>query len=197
MEHYKASLPYRDMIIGIGLDSNERGRPPSLFEEVFSLARHDGLHLTMHCDVGLEDTHEHIRQVASVVAGKGTDRIDHGLNAADRQDLMDLILKRDIGMTICPWAYLRYQPRGELGQKIRTLFDARIRININSDDPAYMDDCWVLHNMLLAKHLCGFSDKEIATLAENAVTISWAKQSVKDDILREIDLVYDKFYPSR
>ena len=195
MEHYKAALPYRDMIVGIGLDSNEYERPPLMFQEVFSLARRDGFRITMHCDVGQDNTHEHIRQVASVIGGNGTDRIDHGLNAADEGELVDLILKRDIGMTLCPWAYMRYQTYEELGPKMRILFDAGIRITINSDDPPYMDDAWILHNMLLAKHF-GFSDKEIATLARNAILISWAPQPVKERILKEVDAVYEKFYPS-
>lgn len=194
IEHYKASLPYHDIIVGIGLDSNEEDRPPSLFDDVFSLARRDGLKLTMHCDVDSKNTHEHIRQAASVVAGQGLDRIDHGLNAAETQGLIDLILKRDLGMTICPWSYLRHTTYAELGPKIRSLYDAGIKISINSDDPAYMEDCWILENMLLAKHLCGFDDKDITVLAKNAINISWAEPTVKENILREIDLVYDRFH---
>lgn len=194
MEHYIAAQPYCDMIVGIGLDACEEDRPPSLFEEVFSLARRDGLKLTMHCDVNQKDTPEHIRQVVSVVAGEGCDRIDHGLNAADDKTLMDLILKRDLGMTLCPWSYLRMSTFEKLGPSIRTLYDAGIRISVNSDDPAFMEDCWVLHNMLLAKHLCGFDDRDVAVLARNAVNISWAEQSVKDKILQEIDTVYEKFH---
>lgn len=197
MEHYKAAQPYRDMIVGIGLDSCEEDRPPSLFEEVFALARRDGFKLTMHCDVDQKDTPEHIRQAASVIAGEGADRIDHGFNAGQDQNLMDLILKRDLGMTICPWSYLRHTTHANLGPGIRTLYDAGIRISINSDDPSYMEDCWILHNMLLAKHLCGFNDKDIAVLARNAVTTSWAEQSVKEKILKEIETVYDEFYPSQ
>ncbi|KAJ9634987.1 hypothetical protein H2204_005942 [Knufia peltigerae] len=194
MEHYKAALPYRDIIVGVGLDSNEEDRPPVLFEEVFSLARRDGFKLTMHCDVDSKNTHEHIRQAASVVAGKGLDRIDHGMNAAEKQDLIELIQKRDLGMTICPWSYLRHTTYAELGPKIRTLYDAGIKICINSDDPAYMEDCWVLENLLLVKHLCGFNDKDIAVLAKNAINASWATPTVKNEILREIDEVYSKFY---
>ena len=197
MVHYKAALPYRDIIVGIGLDSNEEDRPPSLFEEVFSLARRDGFKLTMHCDVGSKNTNEHIRQAASVVAGGGLDRIDHGLNAADEPGLIHLILKRDVGMTICPWSYMRHETYATLGHRIRVLYDAGIKISINSDDPAYMEDCWIWHNILLVKHLCGFDDKEILVLARNAVHISWAKHSIKENILREINDVYDKFHPSR
>lgn len=194
MEHYKAALPYRDIIVGIGLDSNETDRPPQLFDEVFSLARRDGFKLTMHCDADSKNTHDHIRQAASTVAGHGLDRIDHGINAAEKQELMDLILKRDLGITICPWSYLRHTTFAELGPKIRTLYEAGIKISINSDDPAYMEDCWILENMLLVKRLCGFDDKDIATLARNAVQSSFAQPAVKDRLLQEIDSVYNKFY---
>ncbi|KAH9208905.1 hypothetical protein DL95DRAFT_344911 [Leptodontidium sp. 2 PMI_412] len=197
MEHYKAALPYRDLIVGVGLDSNETDRPPALFEAVFSLARRDGFKLTMHCDMDSKNCHEHIRQAASVVAGHGLDRIDHGLNSAENQSLIDLILKRDLGMTICPWSYLRHTTHAELGPKIRALYDAGVKVSINSDDPAYMEDCWILQNMLLVKHLCDFDDKDIAVLASNAVNICWAQPAIKANILKEIATVYDKFYPAK
>ncbi|KPI35873.1 putative deaminase [Cyphellophora attinorum] len=193
MEHYEAALPYRDIIVGIGLDSNEEDRPPVLFDEVFTRARKDGFKLTMHCDADSKNAHEHIRQCASVVAGHGLDRIDHGINAAEDQGLMNLIKERDLGMTICPWSYLRHTTFEELGPKIRTLLDVGIKVTINSDDPAYMEDCWVLHNMLLVRRLCNFSDREFLVLARNAVHACWASDAVKEGMLREIDLVQQHF----
>lgn len=197
MEHYVAALSYRDLIVGIGLDSNEVDRPPLLFDEVFSLARRDGFRLTMHCDADSKNTHEHIRQAASVIAGYGLDRIDHGINAAEEQSLINLILKRDLGMTICPWSYLRHTTFAELGPKIRALYDAGIKISINSDDPAYMEDCWILENILLVKRLCGFDDADVANLSRNAIRSSFAKPAVQESVLQEIDLVYKRFYPPR
>ena len=79
------------MIIGVGLDSNEEQRPPVLFEEVFARARADGFRLTAHCDVGKTYPLEHIRQVASVIGHTGAERIDHGLNAVESPELMELI----------------------------------------------------------------------------------------------------------
>jgi adenosine deaminase len=181
------------MIAGIGLDSLEGNRPPSLFEEVFTLARRDGFKLTMHCDVDQKNTEGHIRQVASVVAGGGCDRIDHGLNAVEDQSLVDLIHRRDLGMTICPWSYMRHTTYDALGPRIRTLYDAGIKISINSDDPSYMENTWILHNMLLVKHLCRFDDEDIVQLAKNATNSSWAEQSVKEQILDEIESVHKRF----
>ena len=57
------ALPYKDRIIGVGLDSSEVGHPPSKFERVFAKAREAGLKLTMHCDIDQVNSIEHIRQV--------------------------------------------------------------------------------------------------------------------------------------
>ncbi|KAH8801469.1 hypothetical protein F5884DRAFT_684259 [Xylogone sp. PMI_703] len=192
-EHYEAALSYRDMIIGIGLDSDEYLRPPSLFETVFSRARSDGFHLTCHCDVGQQDTQNHIRQVITSVGGTGAERIDHGLNAAQNPELIELIRQKGIGMTICPWAYLRHEPLEEIFPRMNILFDAGIKISIASDDPAYMEDSWILHNMLLAKRMCNFTNEDMIKLTRNAIDICWAPADIKLDILRELETVTATF----
>ena len=50
------SLPHKDWIVGVGLDSDERGNPPVKFKEVFTRARAEGYRLTMHCDVDQENS---------------------------------------------------------------------------------------------------------------------------------------------
>jgi hypothetical protein len=55
------SPPYKDWIVGVGLDSDERGNPPVEFEKVFARARAEGYLLTMHCDVDQPGTLDHIR----------------------------------------------------------------------------------------------------------------------------------------
>ena len=60
MEHLEMSLPYKDWIVGVGLDSDEKDNPPSKFAEVFARARQEGYLLTMHCDVNQVDIVDHI-----------------------------------------------------------------------------------------------------------------------------------------
>ncbi|KAJ6019117.1 Adenosine/adenine deaminase [Penicillium canescens] len=63
----------------VGLASNAYERPPLLFEEGFGLARADGLHVTMHCDFGQKDTHEHVRQaIFEVCGGRGRSELIMG-----------------------------------------------------------------------------------------------------------------------
>ncbi|KAH8176407.1 adenosine/AMP deaminase domain-containing protein [Sarocladium implicatum] len=186
MQHYHAAASYKDMIIGFGLDSNETNHPPSLFDDVFALARRDGFKITAHCDVGQRDTHANIRHVASSLGGEGADRIDHGLNAADEHDLNQIIVQRGIGMTICPWAYLRRWTHKEVADRMRALLAAGTKVCISSDSPAYMDDSWVLHNLLLTQQMCGLSNGEMASMMATSIKLSWATLSLKEELLQEL-----------
>lgn len=187
MEHYLASLAYRDMIVGIGLDSNEDRRPPLLFEEVYVRARADGFRLTAHCDVGKAYPLGHIHQTVKTVGRTGADRVDHGLNATDDPELMGLIREKGLGMTICPWSYIRHQPFDEVFERIRTLFDAGIKISIASDDPTFMEDTWMHENLILVERFCRFDEKDMMRLVGDAVDICWASDSVKKAIKQELD----------
>ncbi|RGP66122.1 adenosine deaminase [Fusarium sporotrichioides] len=189
METYESVLPYKDMVIGIGLDSDENDRPPLMFEEIYNRARKEGFRITAHCDVGQKDTHRNIRQVASDLGSTGADRIDHGLNAAQDPELIRTIKERGIGMTTTPWGYLRHEPVDEIFPRIRTLFDAGIPLAIASDDPAYMEDCWILHDMLLVKKMCDFSDEEMVRLTKHTIDMCWADETVKNEIRKELDEV--------
>lgn len=195
MGQYEAALPYKDMIIGIGLDSDELDRPPSLFYEVFERAKKNGFRLTAHCDFNQKNTHEHIRQVAENLGGDGTERIDHGMNAIDQDDLMNIIKSKGIGMTICPCAYIRHAPADEVFPRIRKLFDAGIRVTIASDDPAYMEDNWVLHGLYMVRDKCNFTDAEMVRLQRNAIEICWASDEDKEILKKELDDFEKEYSP--
>lgn len=195
MEHYLAALEYRNMIVGIGLDSSEDGRPPMLFEEVFTRARKDGFRLTAHCDVGKTYPLEHIHQVAFQIGATGGDRIDHGLNAAENPELLALIRETGVGMTICPWSYIRHQPMDEVFQKIRILFDGGIKIAIASDDPAFMEDTWILENLLVVQKFCTFTNDDVIRLTKDAIDMCWAPDDVKKEMLDEVTNVVSAMHP--
>ena len=44
------AVPFKDKIIGVGLDSSEVGHPPSKFERVFAQAREQGYLIVAHAD---------------------------------------------------------------------------------------------------------------------------------------------------
>lgn len=129
--------------------------------------------------------------VASSIGGGGADRIDHGLNAADRPELIEIIKARGLGMTLCPHAYNRRLPVDEVFPKIRKLFDAGIKVTINSDDPTYMHNQWVTDNLVLVQKHCQFSQLEMVSLQRNAIEISWADDAIKKEFLAELSKCID------
>jgi adenosine deaminase len=194
MEHYEMALPYRELIVGIGLDSNEYDRPPLLFAEVYRRARNDGFKLTCHCDVAQKDAYEHIRQAACEIGGTGADRIDHGLDVAEVPELVEIIKEKGIGMTLCPWAYVRHHKEVSVFGYVRKLFDAGVLVNISSDSPAYVESNWVVDNLLLLKVQGGFTNKELVKFQMNAVDMCWATEEVKAEIREEIGRFWCKMH---
>ncbi|KHN97276.1 Adenosine deaminase [Metarhizium album ARSEF 1941] len=189
---YEAALPWatckggHGLFHAVGLASNAYERPPILFKKAFARARADGLHLTTHCDFGQKDTHEHIRQA---IFDLGVERIDHGLDALDRDELVEGLKTRGVGLTLCPHAYHRRTATGALFPKLRQLLDKGVKYCINSDDPAYMHDVWIDGNQEKAYHHGGLSKADMVQLGRNAVEMSWADESVKGSIYAELDAI--------
>ena len=59
MATLEQALPYKDRIVGVGLDSSEVGHPPSKYAAVFERARAEGFRVTALTDDGVIMAVEH------------------------------------------------------------------------------------------------------------------------------------------
>jgi adenosine deaminase len=168
METLEQSLQYRDWIIGVGLDSDEKGNPPIKFKDVFARARAEGYRLTMHCDVDQEDAVGHIWQCLNEI---GVERIDHGVNSLDDEALIEEIRARGLGLTVCPISN-SYVTDGLKADEIKTMLDRGVRATVNSDDPAYFAG-YITENLIAVAEAVDLTRDEIVQLSRNAFTISW------------------------
>lgn len=175
------SLPYREWIVGVGLDSDERGNPPSKFAEVFERARQEGYLLTAHCDVDQENSVEHIRQCVRDI---GVARIDHGTNVLESPELVAEVRDKGIGLTCCPISN-RWVSDGTKAEQIKRLLDLGVKVTVNSDDPAYFGG-YVAENLAVMRD-AGLTPAQLVMLQRNAIEISWAPRSVKDDFVSRLD----------
>ncbi|WP_280444424.1 adenosine deaminase [Nocardia brasiliensis] len=176
------ALPYRDWIIGVGLDSDERGNPPSKFASVFARARREGFLLTMHCDIDQQDSIEHIRQALEDIA---VDRLDHGTNIVEDDRLVELAKSKGIGLTCCPVSnsFVTTQMKSA---EIVDLLGRGLTVTINSDDPAYFGAYAADNYVALAEH-AGLDRAQLITLAKNSFRAAWITPARLDRFLREID----------
>ena len=154
------SLPYRDWIVGVGLDSDEKGNPPVKFAEVFKRARAEGYQVTMHCDVDQEDSVEHIRQCLVLI---GVDRIDHGVNILESAELTAELKRRGLGLTVCPISN-RWVTGDLKAAQIKQMLELGLRVTVNSDDPAYFAG-YVTDNLIAAQQAAGLRPGRSAAAA--------------------------------
>lgn len=178
----EASLPFRDRIIGVGLDSDERGNPPEKFAEVFADAKAAGYRLTMHCDI---DQEQSITNIATVLHEIGVERIDHGTNILEDPALVAEAKERGIGFTCCPLSN-SFVTEEMKGVEIATLLRQGLKVSIASDDPAYFGG-YVGDNLAALTEAQQLTRAEVVQLARNSLEISWAEAERTQAWLRELE----------
>ena len=156
METLEQSLPYRDWIVGVGLDSDEKGNPPIKFREVFARARAEGFRLTMHCDVDQENSTVHIRQTLHDI---GVDRIDHGVNSLEDEALCEEIIRSGLALTVCPISN-SYVTDGLKALEVRRMLEQGMRATVNSDDPAYFPG-YMNENLVATQEAAGLTREQV------------------------------------
>jgi adenosine deaminase len=182
METLDQSLPYRDSIVGVGLDSDEKGNPPVKFKEVFDRARSAGFRLTMHCDVDQENSVAHIWQCLNDI---GVERIDHGVNCLEDDALVKRLAATGVGLTVCPISN-SYVTDGLKAHEIKVLLDRSVRVTVNSDDPAYFPG-YVGDNLVAVAEAVNLTKPELVQIERNAFTIAWMTDEERAGYLAQLD----------
>jgi adenosine deaminase len=182
METLLASLPHKDRILGVGLDSDERGNPPEKFAAVFARAREEGYRLTMHCDVDQENSTTHIRQALDLI---GVERIDHGVNCLEDPELVATIRERGLGLTVCPVSN-RWVTGTMKTEAIRTMLDEGLRVTLNSDDPGYFG-AYVEENIAAVAEALDLGRQELVQLSRNAFEAAWLSPEQRAGYLAELE----------
>ncbi|MDF7638671.1 adenosine deaminase [Lactobacillus sp. ESL0791] len=180
-----AAEPYREKgwLTGVGLDSAEHHNPPLKFMLVFAKAKSLGYQLTMHCDPRQVDSVAHIKEALEVIE---VDRLDHGTNITEDPDLLDYLLKQDLGITVCPIAYYYTRQNMEL-TAIKELFARGAKVSLNSDDPAYKGDTYINDVYYRFAQEAHWGKDELAQIAKNSFTSSWLSVEAKKAYLKQVD----------
>lgn len=174
---------YRDWIVGVGLDSDEKGNPPVKFADVFADAQSRDYRLTMHCDVDQEASVEHIWQCLDTI---GVERIDHGVNAIEDEELCREIIRRGLGLTVCPISN-DYVTDGTKAAIIKEMLEIGMKVTVNSDDPAYFPG-YIEENLLRLQSEADLDADAIVRLVRNAFEVSWLPPDQRSEYLTRVDV---------
>lgn len=178
--------PELGQIVGVGLDSSERGHPPEKFTNVFAAARKLGLLLVAHA--GEEGPAANVTNSLDVLK---VDRIDHGVRAEDDEALLVRLSERKVGLTMCPLSNLRLQATPDLSKHPAKKFLARdIAVSINSDDPAYFGG-YMVDNYMSLVTAQGLTRAEVAKAAAFSIRTSFMHPKMQAVWLNRIAALCD------
>ena len=178
------ALDYKDLIVGVGLDSSEKGNPPSKFERVFARAREEGFLTVAHA--GEEGPAEYIREAVDLL---GIFRIDHGNAAVNDDGLARELAGRQIPLTVCPLSNFALKVVPDLkDHPLKKLMDLGLLVTVNSDDPAYFGG-YINENYLAVAEALLLSKADLRQLAKNSVKASLLSEKEKKKYLKIIDQI--------
>lgn len=184
MSTLEAALPYKSAITAVGLDSGERGNPPSKFQEVFARARREGWLTVAHA--GEEGPPEYIHEALDLLK---VSRIDHGVRCEEDPRLMERLAAEKMPLTVCPLSNVMLCVFDKMpSHNLKRLLERGICVTVNSDDPAYFGG-YLAENYLAAYRALGLSAEEIAQLARNSINASFLPAIEKSAWIRRIDEV--------
>lgn len=178
----RMALPYKDQIIGIGLDSSEKGNPPSKFQRVFAKAKEEGFRLVAHA--GEEGPPEYIYEALDILK---VDRIDHGNASMQDPALISRLVDEQMALTVCPLSNTRLCVIDDMkSHPLPQMLEAGIKVTINSDDPAYFGG-YLNENYEAISDILGNNTELLAQLARNSFSASFLKASRRDELIAEVD----------
>ena len=158
------AMPFRDQFFAVGLDSSEKGHPPSKFERVFAKARAEGFLAVAHA--GEEGPPEYIWQALDLLK---VNRIDHGVRAAEDPALLDRLADEQVPLTVCPLSNIKLCVFPDMAQhNILELLERGLNVTVNSDDPAYFGG-YVLENFTALRDGLGMTEDQARRLALNSM----------------------------
>ena len=185
LQTLEQAKPHLDKIIGVGLDSSERGHPPEKFERVFAQARALGLHVVAHA--GEEGPPAYIWGALDLLKAE---RIDHGVQAIHDAALMQRLAQERIPLTVCPLSNQKLCVFPNLADhNLGEMLDQGLCVMLNSDDPAYFGG-YLNDNFLQTFAALPLTAAHAYQLACNSFEASFAPEAQKQVWRGQLDACF-------
>ena len=180
------SLPFKKKIKAVGLDSSEKGNPPSKFKKVFEASVKEGYTPLAHA--GEEGPAAYVWEALDILKIK---RIDHGNNSLEDEALINEIINRDLALTVCPLSNIALKVVDDLKQHpLKKMMDLGLKVTVNSDDPAYFGG-QVNQNFIEIQKALNLTKSDLYILAKNSFKYALISEAQKETYLKELELYYN------
>lgn len=161
-------------VVGVNLAGDEINFPPKLFEASFKAVHDAGYGVVVHAGEtrGPESVWETLEYLP-------VDRLGHGVRAIEDPKLIEEIKKRDLTLEVCPSSNICIGVFPSYSaHPLRKLYDAGVKVTLNSDDP-YFFDTTIGHEYEIAEKQFGFTESELIGVTRTAIENSFVDQETK------------------
>lgn len=173
-------------IAGIDLLGEERDYPPEIFSPIFlPLAEEGSLGITIHA--GEDSAAENVRDAILML---GAQRIGHGIRAIDSQEVMALLMDREVTVETCPTSNLHTRAVATFAEHPLPVFLSHgVRGTINTDNPN-VSLTTLTHEYEIAYQQMSLSLADLARTtvyaAEAIFTPAYTRQAVISDVKKKL-----------
>ena len=180
-EVLKHATKHKDKIIGVGLDSSEKGNPPQKFKRLFDAAIKEGFLTVAHA--GEEGPPEYSWESLNLLRVK---RLDHGVQCLKDKKLVETLKEKKIPLTVCPLSNIKLCVFDKLeNHNLKEMLDNGLRVMVNSDDPAYFGG-YLNTNLIETSKALNLSIEDIKVLIKNSFKSSFLDEKSKNSWLNKI-----------
>ncbi len=174
-------------VVAVGMGGTESKYPASEYAKVFEKARKYGLFTTAHAG---ENTGPD--KIWDVIQNLKVDRIGHGTSAYKDKKLLKYLAKTQLHLECCPISNVKTGVIPSLQKHpIQIYMIEGLNVSVNTDDPTFF-------NYNLGEELDAVAEafnmgpEEIYILQSNAIRSSFCDDSVKVELMKNLDNYFNR-----
>lgn len=174
------SIENKNTFLALDLAANETGFEPKKFAPLFQKAKKAGLEITVHSG---ESPSPHAGQwIKDSIEILGASRIGHGVQVINFPEIINLLIKNNITLEICPYSnFLTQAFKSYQENPLKKLKDLGVTVTINSDDPGIFASL-LSDDYMIAQNELGFLKQDFIDCNNMAFKHSFISESEKQKV---------------
>lgn len=177
-----AAASRNPLITGFNLAGEERMNKVADYAPAFDIARDAGLALTIHA--GEVCGAFSVRDALDLVRPA---RIGHGVRCIEDAELVRRLVEEKVVLEVCPGSNVALGVFPDFtSHPLPQLFEAGVRVCINSDDPPFFRTS-LLREYEIAASVMNFSDADINSMTRTALECAFVDETTRQALLARFD----------
>jgi adenine deaminase len=178
----RSGSPGIERVVGVGMDSTERGIDPVSYRPAFQSALAAGFRLTAH-----QGENSPAAAIAACIDVLGVERIDHGLSIMEDAELVARVAAARIPLTVCPTSNIRIANAfSRLEDHIYPQMRASgLLATLNTDDPTLTELDLGTEYRSVADAF-GWGWQQMVAISLDGVEACWLDDTAKATVRRQI-----------